>query len=61
MLPGDGASTRQQGGNFLAVQWLGLRALTAKDPGLIAGWGTNIPTSHSVRPKKKKRQQGNEN
>ena len=55
MLPGDRASTRQQGGNSLAVQWLGLRTLTAKGPGLIPGRGTNIPTSHSVRPKKKKK------
>ena len=27
---------------FLVVQWLGLRALTAKCPGSISGWGTKI-------------------
>ena len=25
------------------IQWLGLLALTAKDGGLILGWGTKIP------------------
>ena len=30
-------------GNSLAVQWLGLRALTARGPGSIPGWGTTIP------------------
>lgn len=29
-------------GNCLAVQWLGLFALTAKDPGSIPGQGTKI-------------------
>ena len=32
-----------QGINSLAVQWLGLRALTAKGTGSISGWGTKIP------------------
>ena len=44
-------------GNSLAVQWLGLRTLTAEGPGLIAGRGTKIPqavTSRVARPKKKK-------
>ena len=30
-------------GNSLAVQWLGLRAFTAKGTGSIPGWGTKIP------------------
>ena len=30
-------------GNSLVVQWLGLRAFTAEDPGSIAGGGTKIP------------------
>ena len=30
-------------GNSLAVQWLGLGALTARGPGLIPGWGAKIP------------------
>ena len=30
-------------GNSLVVQWLGLRTLTAKDLGLIPGWGTKMP------------------
>ena len=29
--------------NSLAVQWLGLRTLTAEAPGSIPGWGTKIP------------------
>ena len=30
-------------GSFLAVQWLGLQAFTAKGVGSIPGWGTEIP------------------
>ena len=30
-------------GNSLAVQWLGLQALTAEGPGSIPGWGSRIP------------------
>ena len=30
-------------GHPLAVQWLGLRALTAKGPASVPGWGTKIP------------------
>ena len=43
-------------GNSLAVQWLGLHALTAKGPGSIPGWGMKIPqaTRHSQKKKKKK-------
>ena len=44
------------------MQWLGLLALTAKGPALIPGEGTKIPqatwqypTSHMVRPKKRKK------
>ena len=36
------ASTRQERGNSLVVQWLGLRAVTADGPGLIPGQGTKI-------------------
>ena len=31
------------GGDFPAVQWLGLGAFTAEGPGSIPGWGTKIP------------------
>ena len=30
-------------GNFLVVQWLGLCAFIVEDPGSIPGWGTKIP------------------
>ena len=30
-------------GSFLAVQWLGLQAFTAKGVGSVPGWGTEIP------------------
>ena len=42
-------------GNSLAVQWLGLCALTAEGPGLIPGWGTKIPQGARCSQKKKKR------
>ena len=45
--------TKAKGGNSLAVQWLGLRAFTAKGLVSILGWGTRIPASHVARPKKK--------
>ena len=36
------------------VQWLGLHAYTAKDPGLISGQGTKIPhTTHITKGGKK--------
>ena len=38
-------------GDTLAVQWLGLWALTAKRPGMISGWGIKIP--HALQKKKK--------
>ena len=41
-------SQSKQNRDFLAVQWLGLHAFTAKDPGLIPGRGTMIPLSHVV-------------
>ena len=34
---------REKGGNSLAVQWLGIGALTAKGPGSVPGQGTKIP------------------
>lgn len=43
------------GRNFLAVQRLGLRILTAKGPGSFPGWGTKDPTRHTVWPKRKKK------
>ena len=44
-------------GNSLAVQWLGLSALTAVGLGLILGQGTKIPptTRHGNKKKKKSR------
>ena len=40
-------------GDFLAVQWLGLRASTAGGTGSIPGRGTKIPhAEHMVQPKK---------
>ena len=35
-------------GNSLVVQWLGLCALTAKGPGSIPGWGTEIQKPHGT-------------
>ena len=35
----------------LAVQWLGLRAFTAKGKSSIPGWGTKNPASLVVQPK----------
>ena len=46
-------SLKEKLGTSLAVQWLGLRAFTAKGLGLIPGRATN-PTSRVARPKKKK-------
>ena len=42
-------------GNSLAVQWLGLGAFTAGDPGLIPGWGTKILQAMRLGQKKKKK------
>ena len=36
-------SKKQNKGNSLAVQWLGLPASTAEGPGQIPGQGTKIP------------------
>ena len=41
-------------GNSLAVQWLGLCVSTAGGPGLIPGWGTEIPQAPWNGQKKKK-------
>ena len=35
------------------VQWLGLGALTPRGPGLVPGWGTNIPQAGQCGQKKK--------
>ena len=39
------------------VQWLGLGALTPRGPGLVPGWGTNIPQAGQCGQKKKILQQ----
>ena len=40
--------------NSLMVQWLGLHAYTAKDPGLISSQGTKLPqTTHITKGEKK--------
>ena len=41
--------------NSLAVQWSGLRALTAQGPGSIPGRGTEIPQAAWCSQKKKKK------
>ena len=41
-------------GSSLAVQWLGLGAFTAVDPGSIPGWGTKILQAAWGGQKKKK-------
>ena len=46
-------------GNSLAVQWLGLCALTAKDWGSIPVQGTKIPQSVQHSQKKKKSEMKN--
>ena len=45
--------------NSLVVQWLGLRAFTAKGLGSIPRWGTKIPQAarHSQKKKKKNEKQ----
>ena len=42
-------------GNSMAVQWLGLSALTAEGQGSIPGWGTKIPRAKQSKKKGKKR------
>ena len=42
-------------GNSLAVQWLGLRALTAEGLGSIPGQGTKIPQVTWCGQKRKKK------
>ena len=37
-------------GNSLAIQWLGLHALSAEGLGLISGKGTKNPTTCMVQP-----------
>ena len=50
------------GGNSLAVHWLGLHVLTAKDPGSNPGQGTNIPQAlWCCQKKNKKMLSGNSN
>ena len=49
-------------GTSLAVQWLGLRTLTAEGPGSIPGWGTKILQAVWHYQKKKKKDESlNEN
>ena len=42
-------------GNSLAIQWLALRAFTARGPGSVSGWGTKIPQAIWCGQKEKKR------
>ena len=42
-------------GNFLVVQWVGIRAVTAKGLGSIPGWGTKISTGNGACPPPKKK------
>ena len=58
---------KRKHGNYLAIQWLGLHSLTAKDLGSIHGQGTKIPQSmlcgqkwKRKEKKKKKERQTNE-
>ena len=41
-------------GNTLAVQWLGLLALTVRGPGSLSGRGTKIPQAVQLGGEKKK-------
>ena len=41
--------------NFLAVQWLGLGAHTAKGPGSIPGWEKRFHKPSTTGPKNKKK------
>ena len=43
------------------VQWLGLCAFTAEDPGSIPGQGTKIPEATAQPEKTKTRNQNNNN
>ena len=49
------AFRNQSLGNSLAVQWLGLHALTAEGTDSVPGWGTKIPQA-AVQPKEKKKE-----
>ena len=49
------AQLQIQNRNFLAVQWLGLHAFTAKGAGSIPGWGTKIPQAAPGGQKRKKK------
>ena len=44
---------KDNGGNSLAVKWLGLHAFTSEGSGSISGGGTKIPQA-AAWPKKKK-------
>ena len=43
---------KDEPGNSLVVQWLGLCSLTVEAPGSVAGWGTKIPQAVQYGPKK---------
>ena len=45
-------------GNSLVVQWLGLQASTAGDPGSIPGWETKIPQLRGTAKKLKRKKKG---
>ena len=44
---------QRNSGNSLAVQWLGLSALTVRGLGSIPGWGTKVLQAARCGPKKK--------
>ena len=44
---------KDNGGNSLAVQWLGLHAFTSEGSGSISGGGTKIPQAAAWQKKKK--------
>ena len=48
-------------GSSLVVQWLGLSAPTARDPGSVLGWGTKIPQALWLSKKKKKKNKTEKN
>lgn len=43
-------------GNFLVVQWLGLRVISAEDIGSISGWGTIFCEPYGMVKKKKEKE-----
>jgi len=42
-------------GNFLVVQWLGLRVISAEDIGSVSGWGTTSCEPYGMVKKRKEK------